>query len=49
MSDAKPLAIHITLVNTKIKINTFKFYKVTRLLQSTLLTATQISPNGFLI
>lgn len=35
MSNAKPLAIQIRLDTTKIKINTFKFYKVTRLLQST--------------
>lgn len=35
MSDAEVLAIQIRLATTKIKINTFKFYKVTRLHQST--------------
>lgn len=35
MRDARALAIQIRLATTKIKINTFKFYKVTRLLQST--------------
>lgn len=34
MSDAEALAIQIRLATTKIKINTFKFYNVTRLLQS---------------
>lgn len=35
MRNAEALAIQTRLATTKIKINTFKFYTVTRLLQST--------------
>lgn len=42
MRDAEPLAIQIRLATTKIKINTFKFDKVTQLLQSILW---EIHPN----